>query len=349
MKSRVFPVLVGFLLVVSLVPSAMAAGYEISASDTTSIPERTVEVEGSSFTIDSMVRVSPGATVSVDVSAPDEAYDVYIYNSEEQVVDTARGEGDDSFSFTFSGYEPGSYAITTYNDGYYEAVQPVLVSGYDVSVDAPSSVSSGESFDVALDVTATAADTSPDNVNVIVAQGGTTHEVDATENGGEYTATIAGDELNEGDYTVYGVVQGADQAFGQQELLGLSNGQSLTVESDSGNDGSNSNPDSRDGSESTATEADSPVTTTDSTDSNATNSSDGVPTDTETGTSTEPPTTTSTKTVTETATPTETDNGVITPGEETMTESTDSNGPGFTVVGTVVALATIALFGRWWT
>lgn len=352
MDSRPVPVLVGLLLVASLVPPAIAAGYEISASDTTSVPERTVDLEGQSFTIDSMIRASRGDSASLDVRAPDERYELYLYDSDRSIVASERGEGDESFSFDLTGYEPGTYVVTTYHDGNYEAIQPVLVSGYDVSADAPSSVSSGESVDVTLDVSATAASSDPANVTVIVARGGTTHEVEASGSDGEYTATVDSGELDAGEYTVYGVVQSDEEAFGHEELVGLSDGQSLTVEADSSSDDSGSASDSNDSEsaddpDTAGAEADSTATETDSTDdSSAANAPANESTNqTATTTATESSMETATESPTETAT--ETDDGVITPGEnESETESTGASGAGFTVVGTVAAITLVALLGR---
>lgn len=334
MKLRTTGTLLALVLAVSVAPAAMAATFEISASDTTPIPERTVEVEGQSFTFDTMVRVNQGDSISIDVSGPDELYDVYLYNSDKSIEASERGSGDESFSFDLSGYEPGSYVVSVYYDGTHDTVQPVLVSGYDVSVDAPSSVSDGESVDVSVDLAATAASSSPANVKVIAAQGGTTHEADATGSDGEYTATFDASTLDEGDYDVYAVAQGDEEAFGEQELLGLSDEHALTVEADSNGDGSNDggdSPDESDGDESA-----------DDGDNDATEENDAGanPPDEETATDADTETDSPTEAVTET------DDEVITPGDETSTESTGASGPGFTVVGALVAVAVVALLGR---
>jgi len=218
-----------------------------------------------------------------------------------------------------------------YQDGSYETVQPLLVSGYDVAVDAPASVGSDGSAEVTVDLTATAASADPANVQVIVAQGDTTETFDASGGGGEYTATIDGGALEEGDYTVYAVAQGDEEAFGRSELLGLSDGHSLAVEAESGSSGGDggSGGDGTDGSESTdETETTDGDDAADADGSDDDGSSDGAANPpanetTDTETTTEPPTTT----VAMTETATDTDDSVVTPANDTETGD-GSHGPG---------------------
>ncbi|MFC7197235.1 hypothetical protein ACFQL4_25660 [Halosimplex aquaticum] len=188
------------ITVLAAVPSSLAAadGYQIRSSDADSMPERTVEFQDSTFTIDSLITADPGDEIGVDVSAPDEVYRVYVYNSEEQIVASKRGNGSQSFSFDLSGYEPGSYPIAAYHDGDYEAVQPLVVEGYDVSVDAPSSVTHGESATIEIEVEQTAASSSPAHVRAVIANDEEHLVVNASESGGTYVATFDGDELSTG-------------------------------------------------------------------------------------------------------------------------------------------------------
>ncbi|MCU4802127.1 hypothetical protein OB920_17260 [Halobacteria archaeon HArc-gm2] len=366
MNARNLTALLALVVVVSLAPAAGAqSGFEISSSDTTPIPERTETVGGNTFTIDSMIRADEGDTVTLDVTAPNEdIYRLELRNKDNQVVDQPQGTGDESFTFDLSNYEHGSYAFAVSQDGSYEKVQPLLVSGYDVAVDAPESVGSDGSAEVTVDLTETAASGDPANVQVIVAQGDTTETFDASGGDGEYTATIDGGALEAGDYTVYAVAQGDEEAFGRSELLGLSDGHSLTVEAESGGSGGTggSGDDGTDGSESTEESE-----TTDGDDANESDgsddgSSDGGDSDdesaddgaanppanetTETETTTEPPTTT----VAMTETATETDDGVVTPADdtetETETEATGLAGPGFTAAGALAALVLVGLLGR---
>ncbi|WP_415380195.1 hypothetical protein [Halosimplex sp. TS25] len=238
--------------VLAAAPSSLAAadGYQMSSSDADSMPERTVEFQDGTFTIDSLITADPGDEISVDVSAPDEVYRVYVYNSEEQIVDSKRGNGSQSFSFDLSGYDPGSYPVTVYHDGDYEVVQPLVVEGYDVSLDAPSTVERGESATVEIEVEQTAASSSPAHVRAVIANDEEHLMINASESDGSYVATFDGDELSAGSYTVYGAAQDANTAMGRNEVLGVSERSSLSVEDastptatptpDSGGDGGDS-------------------------------------------------------------------------------------------------------------
>ncbi|WP_459191553.1 hypothetical protein [Halosimplex sp. J119] len=390
------------ITVLAVVPSSLVAanGYQISSGDADSMPERTVEFQDSTFTIDSLITADPGDEVSVDVSAPDEVYRVYIYNSEEQIVDSKRGDGgDQSFTFDLSGYDPGSYPITVYHDGDYMAVQPLVVEGYDVSVDAPSSVEQGETATVEIEVDQTAASSSPAHVRAVVANDDEELVVDASESGGTYEATFNGSELNTGSYTVYGAAQGSTTIMDRNELLGVSGKSSLSVDEAStatptatptpSNDGGGDGGDGGDGgaggggggggggdggaAEDTETPTPTATAEPNSTDASPTPTATATPTatdasndetptdtpvettttDTPTETATVEPTDTSTdvvettepQTPTDTSTATQTDDGIepaspespANTAEEAQTGTADS-GPGFTMVGTGLAV-----------
>ena len=343
-RSLVLTVLLALVAVTAVGAQVSANGYDISSPDATSVPERTVDLQGQSHTVDAAIVADGGSQITVDVSAPDEVYRVYLYNSDEQIVEQQRGNGSDSFSFDLSGYEPGSYAITAHsrNSDQHEAIIPVLVRGYDVDASAPAEVDEGETFDVTIDVTPTASSGSPSLVKTVLVDADGEDTIEATGSDGSYTASVDAGTLSDGEYTVYGVVQGADTAFGRNELLGHDEAGTLTVlaasesrtdtETSGGGGGGGGGGGSAAAAETTTTPADTGEET--------------EPTETaETQMSTETQTATPAATATETATaapsPT-TDDGAITPADETPTESTAGvDGPGFTVAGVAVALSLV--------
>lgn len=351
MVSRSSAALVGLVLVCLLTVSGAVAqtGYSISSPDSSPVPERSFDLQGDTHTINSHISAAPGDEITVEVSAPDEVYRVYLYNSDEQIVDRQRGEGDGTFTFDLTDYEPGSYAITTHSSetDQHEAVVPLLVEGYDVSVDAPSSVSAGESFDVTIDASAAAESGEPASVSAVIAADGDEHTVTANGNDGTYTATIGAGELDAGEYTVYGVVQGTDQAFDQKELLGLAEGGSLTVEAASeGTAGEGGDDDAGGGGVGPGGE-----TSTETATGTATGTATATATDSVNGTATEDSSTETTQTTTEQAATTETtetetqtteDDAAITPDDSTTAAATtDGAGPGFTGIHLAVALGTV--------
>ena len=223
--------LVAFLLLAGI-HAVAANGYQISSSDATTVPERTVDFQGNAYTLDTLIRADAGDSISIDVSAPDAIYRVYMYNSDEQIVDSQRGDGSGSFTFDLTGYAPGSYMLTVYENGDYKALQPVLVKGYEVSTTAPSQVDADDTFQVDIDVTKTDADDDPPIVEAIIANDDTDHTVTATQSGDSYTASVDAAQLSTGEYTLYGVVRRTETVFGQEELVAMTSGQSVQIGAD---------------------------------------------------------------------------------------------------------------------
>lgn len=342
------------IVIVSVAASAAVVAqsdYSISSADSSPVPERSIDFQGDSHTVDSHVSVAPGDELTVDVSAPDEVYRVYLYNGDERIADSQRGTGSDSFTFDLSEYDPGSYAITTHSreTDRHEAIMPVLVEGYDVSADAPGSVGGEESFDVSISVSEAAASDAPNTVSAVFANDGDSHTVEASGGDGEYTATVDANDLDAGEYTVYGTVQGTNQAFDQDELLGIGEGGSVTVEEAEESEGTNGGTGGTGGGGAPGDGTTTP-TATDSANETVTESGNG--TATETGESTDgtaSPTATQTAGATdgddETATSEETatdDDAAITPGDAgNATATTEAEGPGFSATHLAIALGAL--------
>lgn len=223
------------LVVLCIVASGLAiaaGGYSLSSPDATSTPERSFTVQDREFTVDSSVTADPGDQISIDVSAPDESYRVYVYNADRETVAQSRHEGDATVSFDLSNYAPGSYVIAANSnaEGETMAVLPLLVRGYDVSATAPDDVTADESFEVSIDVTQTGASEAPATVSAVFVDETSEHTVEAAGSGGSYTATVDASDLSTGEYTVYATAQGNEQVFeGEEELLGLEAAGTVTV------------------------------------------------------------------------------------------------------------------------
>lgn len=224
-------VALALLCVLAVGLAAAAGGYALDSPDATSVPERSEEFQGQIHTVDSQISADPGDTVTVDVTAPDESYRVYIYNSDGQFEDDSRETGTATVEFDLSGYDPGSYVVATRSndDGIHTAFLPLLVRGYAVDASAPDEATADDTFEVTIDVTATAASGSPAGVRAVLANGETNHSVQATGSDGSYVATVDAGEVPTGEYTVYGAVQGDETAFGQQELVGIGEAGTLSI------------------------------------------------------------------------------------------------------------------------
>jgi len=208
-----------------------APGYSIAPVDSVGVPERTVDLQGTTYTVDTTARVRPNGTATVDVTAPDEVYRLYLYDSDERIVASKRGEGNETFSVDLDGFEPGSYLVSAYarDSGKHEAIEPLLISAYTLTLDSPDSVAPDSGFGVAVGVTRVAADRDPALVRVVLANGTETTTVTATRDGERYVANVRPETLTAGDYRVYALAQSETEAFGRKELVGLSDPQVLTV------------------------------------------------------------------------------------------------------------------------
>ena len=264
------------------------------------------------------------------------------------------GTGGDSFQFTLDFYSAGTYAIVVEHDGVIETVHPLVVRGYAVSVDAPSEVAPNSTVNVTVDTSRLRGE-SLETVQVEVANDDSrVSETAEEESDSTYTATIALDDLDSGDYGVYAIVQGSDTAFGREELLGLSDRGSLTIEAaestttaapDTETDGSSGGGPAG-GAPAGGGGTDTPGTTTDQT-----TTAPGTGTTTQTVTVTDTQSTTRALSTSEEETtteptdvsndPTTTDRGVITPipGTESSTSenTTSSSTDGFGVFVTLIA------------
>ena len=328
---------------------AAASGYHVSSDGATDIPERTVEVQQQTHTIDSMVRARAGDRVTVSVDAPDEVYRLHIRNSDERIVASKPGRGSGTFTYDLSGYEPGSYAIMPDADGVYQDVLPLLVSGYEVTVDAPSTAERGAQVEVSLDVSRvdTAVPPAPAKVQVVLAGGGETRTVEAAASASGYVATVDTSALDAGEYTLYGIAQGNEETSGRQELLGQSDSHSLTVREETGSTAPTGTDEGRSGEETSGTGTPQPGTdtSTPSTASPTTVSPTAppvTPTDPGTASRTSAPGTSVDGRTTGAASESATGDGsAITPRTPTETPATRAPGdatPGFTVPGTAVAV-----------
>ncbi|ELZ77958.1 cell surface glycoprotein [Haloferax larsenii JCM 13917] len=347
LRSLVSGILVVALLCGGVAPSALgAADYSISTANDIDTPNRTVTIEGDEYEVSSVGQVEKNDTLTVNTEAPSGTeYDIYIYNGDRDIVDTAAVEGDDSETFdtTYFG-NPGSYVAALYVDGNIERIQPVVVSAYRVSADLPEQTTVGE--DVTVDVSLSKVTEIPDphSVEVVVSQNDSlVSRVDASETDSlSYEASLSSD-LEAGTYDVYAVVRNETTVEGKHELVGISNTQSLTVEeSDSetsapgggGSDSETSTPD-------TTTATQTPAETTQSPTNTTTSATTSSPSTTETTTTTAP---------TSTQTPqTTTDDGVLTPNTESATPeqtSTSLPGPWLPALGVLLLGTALAVWTR---
>ena len=245
-RSAVAALLVAVMLLAS-VPLIVAADdhYTITVENgEIDVPERTVEVEGQEFTVSSIASIEPGEELSVSVVAPEDGlYNVHLYDEDYNIEDTESFTGDDSASYDTTGIDPGTYSLVVEADGVFERIQPVVITAYETTVSVPESVSEDESFTVDISTTEHSDVDAPtiETVEVVIADGGSTDRITATEDDANeaYTATV--DNYSPGEYRLFVSVSASEDPDGDSvDIISMSDERSLTVteaETDDGNDG----------------------------------------------------------------------------------------------------------------
>jgi hypothetical protein len=221
-------------------------GYEITIDDATETPSRTVEAEGDEYEIDAIAIREPGDEVATDITLPDDATPVgpggiYVdlINSDRNAESSVRlfdediddqNEAEATFDLP-SDISPGTYSVVVpAND--IQDVHPVVVSGYDISVDHPDDIAADATVEVDIDVEEDELSGEPaGGVEAVIWNDNEAETVSADgsiEDG--YTASVSADELTTGDdYEVYAVARGDDEFQGENEIIGIGEGSSLTI------------------------------------------------------------------------------------------------------------------------
>lgn len=318
-------------------PLAGGAGtYGLTATRDVDVPERTLTIEGDQFTVSSVSTLRAGDRLEADVQAPDdtEEYGVLLYDADRQIVQSTRSDltGDRTVSFETDDLEPGSYLLAVDANGV-RAVHPVVVQGYDVTVDAPSTAEPGAELAVTVDLAPRAGNPPVDRVELAVLGEDVVDEATATRrDDGTYTATLTAPD-REGEFRLGAVARGTETVKGGNENVVVAVSQPATLSVEGSDDG---------GSETTRQPAGGDR-------SSGTSTSTPTPSATETTQTTDratvTPTATESRDPTETPTPTVTEDGPITPaGADGTDEDVEergglgADGPGFGAPAALAAL-----------
>ena len=221
---------------------AASSEYDISVDGAVDTPTETVTVEGDTFEIDEVGVVGLDDPIGADVTSPDK-HSVLLYNTDNQTVDRdlSRNADDDRVRFD-PDVEPGTYTLwlESAEDNERKALTPVVVEGYDLSLEYDSSVAADETVTVEATAEPKTDLEQPDEVEVRIWDGETATELTLEHAGGttyETTTSLSG--LEPGTYDVYGAVPGDEEVDGYDSLLAVEDGRSLTVteaEDDEGED-----------------------------------------------------------------------------------------------------------------
>ncbi|TKX87532.1 hypothetical protein EXE43_02620 [Halorubrum sp. SS5] len=200
----------------------------MTSAGSSDVPDRTITLDGQDFEIQSVGHVEPGETIEATTQAPDgKEYILYLYNNRVDRIDFSRMTGNDSASFPTGELDPGTYVLVVRADREFQSIHPVVVAGYDPTVDTAGEVTPGEQFTVEVDPDAEEYENAPDINSVTVLRtknGEAVEEVEATPVDGSdtYEAELtAPDEA--GDVRLVTTVLGEESIAytSEQEILGF--------------------------------------------------------------------------------------------------------------------------------
>ena len=267
------------VLAVALLGSGMAAstqsGYSVSVSgETTDVPTTSISFGGNSHTVREVAVRGEGESVTVDAEGQtNETYSVNLYNSDGDVVQSSRkGGGSSTTSFDLDCCSSGTYAPSLYDDEVQD-VAGVVVAGYD-DLEIPREAHQNATFEATVDLDTTRGG-SIERVEVFFVGNEIIRSTATRQSDSTYTASVSLDDASTGSYDAYGVVF-SPETFdnGENEIIGLSSGQSFSVREDDGSgETGDSTTRSTDDDSGTGSDNDSLVGTTD--DNTTTGSPDG--------------------------------------------------------------------------
>jgi hypothetical protein len=189
-------------------------------------------------------------TIEATITGPDNSYQVGLFDSDNKEI--VNKETDKSITFDSDTYslEPGSYVLRI-TDPIVDEVVPIVISGYDLSVDLATSADNNE-LTISTTTTETALSGPPEGVEAVMWNDADQNRVELTKQSEsssttEYETTVSYSELEGGSYEVYVVATGENEMYsGNNELLGVSEPVSVDVPVDDGSDDSGSNDGSND-------------------------------------------------------------------------------------------------------
>jgi len=224
-------------------PVASESDYDLEVVDSISTPEETIEIEGTEYPVDGVGVIKPGEPIEIEVTSQ-EQYSIYLYNTDEKAefsnvwtadkTRVAMGTEDDALDT--STLEPGTYMLSLEpREQGRQAVYPVVVEEFDLSVDHPTSATVSEEIKVTASIEPTDAATNVDAVDVAIWNEANDDGKNITlgaEGDGTYSTTTNLTDFGEGEYHVYGAVQGDEEAQGYPTIVAIDNGETLTVTAD---------------------------------------------------------------------------------------------------------------------
>lgn len=217
-----------------------ADDYRLRFADAVKVPERTVTLEGTDYTVSRIARAPPNASgLSVAVtSPPDEIYRVYLYDADRRIVASARGQGTGDARLDVGGLGPGTYLAVVQHRGVTQVVRPVVLQGYDLRAAAPATAATGQPVRVVASVTPGLA--AGHDAAVVLGDATATRRANATRVDGRLVATVDTASLDAGTYRAYALVQGTETARGRREVLAVAGAGAVSLRAEGNGTGDSS-------------------------------------------------------------------------------------------------------------
>ncbi len=145
------------------------------------------------------------------------------------IVASNNGDGTNKYNFELDesyGFTPGTYAFIAQHNYERQAILPLVIERYDVTVSAPRVAKIGSEVVV---TTETKIEDSNNTAEIIFANEKKIRTVAATVSStGKHSGVIDTGGLSTGEYQAYMIVRGDETVFGQQEILAV--GGPITVQ-----------------------------------------------------------------------------------------------------------------------
>ncbi|WIV68862.1 hypothetical protein [Natrialbaceae archaeon AArc-T1-2] len=220
-------------------PALSGSDYDIDADDSIDTPERTVEIEGDEFDVSAIGAIEPGEEIDISVTSTQD-YRIYLYNTDSQDEFSENFDADESHvtigtaddELDTSNLDAGTYMLTlNARDDGRQAVQPLVIQGYDLSLDHPESGTTDEAIELTATAEPETVSDQPDTVEVAIWDGDNDVTDVTLDHTGDtsYEATLDLGNLDEGDYEVYAAVPADEEAQGYPTALAVDTGEALTV------------------------------------------------------------------------------------------------------------------------
>lgn len=230
---------------------------ELETVDGIDVPPQSVEFLGESIDVDEVATADADGTVELDVSVPDDEAFLVVLTPPDVLAeggipvdpvefladaDTVSGTGSETVALSANDF--GTYGVALFsgiddptsaaNGAQPDAVIPVVVDGYEVTVDYDGAVGTDEStVDVGVTVDPTYASGPPNVVEVAFwdDEGIETAVADPLEDSTtEYHASIPIDDRDPGTYDLVAMAAGEESILGGPEPLAMSANSTVEIE-----------------------------------------------------------------------------------------------------------------------